>query len=218
MAVTRGLVSAVVAAGVVLLGCWVTGGLLTDDATTAMVLTGGWFTVSVGAALLAARRWGRAAWPGLVATVVTASLVGGWLLLASRVDRVVDEPVLAVPSASAASTTPAQQPPAPAVTRVSAGSFTSGAHETRGTATLLRRADGRLVLTMVGFETAAGPDLRVQLVPAGAKGVEGGTDVGALKGNKGDQKYAVPSTAPTARVVIWCRAFSVSFGAADLRA
>ena len=217
MGVVRGLGSAAFAAALVVLGCWVTGGLLTDDATTAMVLTGAWFTVAMAAALLAARRWGRAAWPALGATAVTASIVGGWLLLTSQVDKVVHEQVLAVPTSSSAAA-PGLEPAPAAATQVAAGSFTSGAHETRGRATVLRRADGRLLLTLTDFETDAGPDLRVRLVPAGAKGVDGGTDIGALKGNKGDQQYAVPAGAPTGRVVIWCRAFSVSFGAAHLRA
>jgi hypothetical protein len=82
---------------------------------------------------------------------------------------------------------------------------------------LLRRLDGRLVLTLVGFRTAAGPDLRVRIVPVTSRGVGEGKDLGALKGNKGDQQYAVPAGSPTGRVVIWCRAFSVAFGSADLQ-
>jgi hypothetical protein len=217
MGVTRGVGTAAGAAAAVLLGCWVTGGVLTDDAAAAMALTGLWFATAVVLALVAVRRWGRAAWPGLAATVLTSSLVGGGLLLASRVDRVVDEQVLADPMATTALASVPASPGPRAVTRIATGSFASGAHETRGKATLLRRTDGRLVLTLVDFATAAGPDLRVRLVSAGARGVDGAADIGALKGNKGDQQYVVPAGAPTARVVIWCRAFSVNFGSADLR-
>jgi len=37
-----------------------------------------------------------------------------------------------------------------------------------------------------------------------------------VKGNKGDQQYDVPPHAPDGAVVIWCRAFTVAFGAAKL--
>lgn len=44
-------------------------------------------------------------------------------------------------------------------------------------------------------------------------------DLGALKGNRGDQQYAIlRGVAVEGRsVVIWCRAFSASFGSALLR-
>ena len=216
MGIVRGLTTTIAAVAVVLLGTWVTGAVLTEDATTAMALTSLWFAGCVGLAMLALRRRRRPVLPAAAATLLTVALVGGWLLLTSRVDRVVDEQVLTEPSAPASAPV-ASATSTPAVIRVAAGSFHSGAHETTGRATLLRRADGRLVLTLVGFRTAAGPDLRVRLVPRSSHGVEGGRDLGALKGNKGDQQYVVPAGAPTDRVVIWCRAFSVAFGSADLQ-
>jgi hypothetical protein len=51
--------------------------------------------------------------------------------------------------------------------------------------------------------------------------VGGAVDLGRLKGNIGNQQYAVPEgvdVAAGATVVIWCRAFSVNFAQADLRA
>jgi hypothetical protein len=180
-----------------------------------MALTGLWFTATSALALLALVHRRRAALPVAGATLLTVAAVGGWLLFTSRVDHVVTEQVLAEPALSPAASPVADR--APEVTRVATGSFKSGAHETKGKASLLRRPDGRLVLTLVAFSTAPGPDLRVRLVPAGAHGVSGAKDLGALKGNKGDQQYAVPADAPTGRVVIWCRAFSVVFGTADLQ-
>ena len=44
-------------------------------------------------------------------------------------------------------------------------------------------------------------------------------DLGALKGNRGNQQYRVPGDVDTARystVVVWCRAFSVPFTSARL--
>lgn len=46
-------------------------------------------------------------------------------------------------------------------------------------------------------------------------------DLGALKGNKGSQQYAVPSDVDLDRystVVVWCRAFSIAFATAELEA
>ena len=54
-------VAALLMAAVVVAGVWVTGGLLTEDATVAMLLTGVWFAVAGLAAFLLARRWRR--WP-----------------------------------------------------------------------------------------------------------------------------------------------------------
>ena len=47
----------------------------------------------------------------------------------------------------------------------------------------------------------------------------GFVDLGALKGNIGDQNYDVPADLDLSRyraVSIWCRRFSVNFGAAPL--
>ncbi len=80
-------------------------------------------------------------------------------------------------------------------------------------------ADGTFV-TLTDFVADPGPDLRVYLAPNGVN-VEAGVDLGSLKGNEGDQQYLLPDSANSAdvdgaRVVIWCRAFTVSFGEATL--
>jgi hypothetical protein len=62
----------------------------------------------------------------------------------------------------------------------------------------------------------------VRIVPGDSSdgGRSGNVDLGALKGNRGDQQYAIPRRADVAgaTVVIWCRAFSASFGSARLKA
>ena len=197
---------------VVLVGVWVAGGLVTDDATAARLLTGAWFAVTGGAALALARTRAVPTVAVLAGWFITASLAGGFLLFTSTVDRVVHEEVVAAG--------PGPDPTAtrgtfPAATLESSGQFRSGAHETRGTASLVRAPDGRRLLTLTGFSTAPGPDLRVYLVPA-RTGVDHAVDLGRLKGNKGDQQYVVPRTARVGSVVVWCRAFSVRFGSAVL--
>jgi Electron transfer DM13 len=100
-------------------------------------------------------------------------------------------------------------------------SFTSGEHTTRGTAHTIRLPGAGRVLTLTGFETDAGPDLRVRIVPGDSSdgGADAAVDLGALKGNKGDQQYEIPNDLkPTnLTVVIWCRAFSALFGSARLQ-
>jgi hypothetical protein len=96
------------------------------------------------------------------------------------------------------------------------GRFRAAAHPTSGRAALIKDSDGSRVLTLTRFETDPGPDLRVYLVPGDGSSVRGSVDLGALKGNKGNQQYAVPTDAPAGAVVIWCRAFSVAFGSATL--
>ena len=92
-------------------------------------------------------------------------------------------------------------------------------HHTEGVASVVR-ADGRRYLTLTSFETAAGPDLRVRLVPGDtANGAaDGAVDLGALKGNRGDQQYRIPDDVRLEgrTVVIWCRTFSAPFGRARL--
>lgn len=69
------------------------------------------------------------------------------------------------------------------------------------------------------------PELRlpvgaVYLVPERSeRSIDGGVRLGALKGNVGSQQYDVPAellTSEPATVVVWCRAFTVAFGTAEL--
>ena len=109
--------------------------------------------------------------------------------------------------------------------QVTTGRFHKNAHETTGAATIYRLADGRLVLRLTEFATSNGPDVRVYLVAAddvqdeAAAKLAGFVDLGALKGNIGNQNYDVPAGLDLSRyrtVSIWCRRFSVNFGAAPL--
>jgi hypothetical protein len=220
-------VGALAVALVVVAGVWVTGAVLTEDATTAMVLTAG-FLGLVGVAVAAVSwRWRALAAPllvtyVLVTYVLVAGGLGGWLLVTSNRDVVVSQEVTRPePAATAAgeSSDPATAPATAKATgpvALARGDFVSAAHETTGTATLIERPDGSRVLTITSLMTDPGPDLRVYLVPGDGTDVDGGLDLGALQGNIGDQEYDVPASAPAGAVVIWCRAFSVGFGQAPL--
>ncbi len=105
-----------------------------------------------------------------------------------------------------------------------AGNFRSLDHPTSGTATLAKADDGHYYVRLEDFETENGPDLVVYLstAPASAEGrefAEDFVDLGTLKGNIGDQNYVVPDGTDIDKyesVVIWCRRFTVPFGAAPL--
>ena len=195
------LAPAVPVIALVLIGIWLAGGVLTNDFRLSMALTAAWFAlVTIGAALA----WRRvpALRPAAVAALATLVLAGGALALTTLRDKTVDETVAVGPA-------------------MLSGSFVSGAHETRGTARIVSAGDGS-VLTLTDFRTDAGPDLFVYAVPSGATdSVEGGVRLGGLKGNIGNQQYALPAgleLAPGTTIMIWCRAFSVAFGSALLGA
>jgi len=143
-------------------------------------------------------------------------------------DQKVAEQLTAVspPTVSAAPGTPTVTPAGPVLLRQ--GDFITHEHQTSGTVRVVRNADGSRRLELVGLDTSNGPDLRVWLsdqpVRSGAAGwrvFDDGdwVELGRLKGNKGDQAYAIPDRTDLDRlrsVSIWCKRFSVSFGAASL--
>jgi hypothetical protein len=106
------------------------------------------------------------------------------------------------------------------------GTFYSILHPTEGTAIIYQMGDGSRVLRLTSFRTSNGPDVHVYMVAADdAKDVAtvkraGFVDLGVIKGNIGDQNYAFGSDLDLGKyraVSIWCKRFSVNFGAAALR-
>ena len=119
---------------------------------------------------------------------------------------------------------PAERPATTAV--LAASNLHSGEHHTVGRVTVLQLPDGRRLVRLTDFRTSNGPDVRVWLSAAGGSASNGTvrhaahTDLGGLKGNIGNQNYAIPRDVDLADVhslVIWCRRFHVTFGAAALR-
>jgi hypothetical protein len=107
------------------------------------------------------------------------------------------------------------------------GSFHGVHHETRGTATVYRLPDGKRVLRFTDFETSNGPDVQIYLVAAGDASDNatvtraGFVNLGAMKGNRGDQNYEIPESVDLSKyraVTVWCRRFSVNFATAPLAA
>jgi hypothetical protein len=131
----------------------------------------------------------------------------------------------AVPTPSTAGTPAAE----PVATIVGKGSFVTHEHETSGTARLVRNPDGSHQVELAGLDTSDGPDLRVWLTDQEVRKGSAGwhvfddgkwAELGRLKGNRGDQVYPLPADLDPAdyrSISIWCKRFSVSFGAAALR-
>ena len=100
-------------------------------------------------------------------------------------------------------------------------------HKGSGDAKLFRLADDQSVLRLENLKVTNGPDLRVYLVrhpdPTSSGDVKDSefVDLGPLKGNIGNQNYAVPAGTDVtqfASAVVWCRAFGVLFASAPLGA
>lgn len=99
------------------------------------------------------------------------------------------------------------------------------AHKGRGQVRLVERPDGVQEVQLTDFEVTNGPDLEVWLSahpdPASAGDVTGNPylSLGPLKGNVGNQSYAIPAGTTLAdyrSVVIWCEQFGVLFSPAAL--
>jgi hypothetical protein len=151
-----------------------------------------------------------------------------WRLVTNT--TVVEElsPVTGAPGASASG--PASATAAPTgPTIVGQGTFVTHEHPTTGAARLVRNADGSHQLELVGLDTSDGPDLRIWLTDQRVLTDSSAwhvfddgrhVELGRLKGNRGDQVYPVPDDVEVRdyrSVSVWCKRFSVSFGAAALR-
>lgn len=92
-----------------------------------------------------------------------------------------------------------------------------GIHNAEGMAIVIRLDDSNMILRLENFKAANGPDLYVYL--ATDKSASDFVDLGRLKGNIGNQNYEIPEGTDFTRydtVLIWCKAFSVLFGSAEL--
>lgn len=106
------------------------------------------------------------------------------------------------------------------------GTFHGVVHKTSGRATVYQTTGGN-VLRLTHFATSNGPNLHILLLAAAdAKDDENfltekveRIDLGPLKGNEGDQNYAIPTGTDLARyksVAIFCERFNANFGTAPL--
>ena len=106
------------------------------------------------------------------------------------------------------------------------GSLVAGVHDTAGTVTIYKLDNGDRVLRLTNFHTSNGPDVHIYLTSVENVHSNGDVisgkylDLGTLKGNIGDQNYAIPQDVDLSAfhsVSVWCARFRVNFGAAQLK-
>lgn len=97
--------------------------------------------------------------------------------------------------------------------RLSTGALRGIDHDATGRASLIRTADGALVVRFEQFDIEGTPDPFVYLVDRGDARDLGGVALGRLEGNQGDVlDYAVPDGVPAGpgwTILVWCRSFAV---------
>jgi hypothetical protein len=161
---------------------------------------------------------GAAVLAGLALAAGVAYFQPQKLFINQRVDE-------AIPAATTAPG-PARQtsPVAGSETVLSRSNLQSLEHQSSGTVVLIELPGRGRLLRLENLVTSNGPDLRVYLSTTPASADWHGydrdyVDLGALKGNLGNQNYTLPNSVDIARyrsAVIWCRQFSVGFAVAPL--
>jgi Electron transfer DM13 len=92
-----------------------------------------------------------------------------------------------------------------------------GIHDAQGIAKVIPREGGGDILRLENLVVTNGPDLYVYL--STDKSASDFVNLGRLKANIGNQNYPIPTGTDMTKydtVLIWCRAFSVLFGSAEL--
>ena len=142
---------------------------------------------------------------------------------AAMPDTVMDEPMPAMPEPEA--TPKPEATPQPELLREGQFRGADDFHRGSGTATIFRTPDDKLVLRLTDFMVTNGPALSVLLssspAPASSQQLGDYIDVGALKGNIGNQNYEIPAGTDLSAynsVVIYCVPFHVVFATATLPA
>jgi len=113
-----------------------------------------------------------------------------------------------------------EQPEEQGVVRT--GTFESlNGYTVSGAAEIITKGEDRRLVLSDDFSSSIGPDVLVYLsknnVVAAGGALEEPVSLGLIKSFTGSQEYILPANADEyASVVLWCRAFSVSFGAASV--
>ena len=92
-----------------------------------------------------------------------------------------------------------------------------GIHDAQGDAFTIPLEDNSSILRLKNFKSTNGPDLYVYL--STDDNASEFINLGKLKANNGNQNYDIPDDADLSKynkVLIWCKAFGVLFGSAEL--
>jgi len=93
-----------------------------------------------------------------------------------------------------------------------------GIHNAEGTAKIIPLQDNTNVMRLENLQVTNGPDLYVYL--STDKNAVDFVNLGRLKANNGNQNYDIPPGTDLSKydtALIWCKAFSVLFGSAELK-
>lgn len=96
------------------------------------------------------------------------------------------------------------------------GDFVSSAHPTSGVASINQE---ETTLSLTNFNSDSGPDLNIYLASGISNVVSDFIDLGDIKGIDGNYTYTLPDNVDYTDykyVVVWCVAFDVNFGYAEL--
>ncbi len=222
--------ASVLGAGSLVLQRWVAS---TRGAAIAMVIA--WFAIVTIAALIYLRRRPeqRLAVLGTLGGALLATVaIGYWTGFR---DREVDEEVVMASSRAAAgeraaglagagagragSAKPEEKPAPDGPVSLAGGTFVGqDGHAGSGKAEVIQAPDGARTLTFTEFDIDPGVQVEVYLTED-IGSVDDRVELGGLKGNVGDQQYAIPADADLSRydsVVLWCTPFTVRIATARL--
>ncbi len=93
-----------------------------------------------------------------------------------------------------------------------------GIHNAEGQVKIIPISNDDSILRLENLKVTNGPDLYVYL--STDKSASDFVNLGKLKANNGNQNYNIPSETDLSKyntVLIWCKAFSVLFGSAELK-
>lgn len=93
-----------------------------------------------------------------------------------------------------------------------------GIHNAEGLAKIIPISNNDNILRLENLKVTNGPDLYVYL--STDKSASDFVNLGKLKANNGNQNYDIPPETDLSKyntVLIWCKAFSVLFGSAELK-
>lgn len=202
---------------ILLAGLWFFGGVVAPGYNSSIALGVAWFVAASLGIRFGLRDRRALKLPVQATFLATAVLVGAIFAWTTFRDvTVVEDVATGVPQSEAQGSATGGDN-----VQLSSGQFVGLAHGASGTAAVVELGSGGRVLTFTDLDTDNGPDLRVYLVAGPVSGDDVGdfADLGGLKGNKGTQQYEIPAGTDTDRystVVIWCRAFTISFAKAEL--
>jgi len=186
-----------------------------DTILTALILSVAW-AGAVGLAFLLYGRSRGILRPVLAGLVVGAVGAGVAFYLFAIADDVVDEDVVIAQPPAAAGT---GGTPGSGNVAIAAGNFAGAdGHSGTGKATVIEQPGGERTLTFTDFDVSRGVAVEVWLTP-GPDEADDRIELGALKGNVGDQQYEVPEGADLSRyrtVVLYCTPFTVRIAVAEL--